>query len=435
MCLAVEKQQVCCEYIGESARRTRDRLEIRVRRGDPLTAFAALKRDQFASGYDAELDSQALHLIHSYFGDQFLLQAHTELNKIANDLLRFICQFIEYKAHERLSRRLSKEKDTPGVLRLMRYVKHFPSEAEKDKVVELAVDHTDIGLITIMPHADSESLQILSNDYQWIDIERNQGADTIVAIVGEQLAYLSNYTFQAVRHRVIETPTHATRYSLPFLMRAPAEFELVQAKTGQRRLARDVLNHIFELPVSVQRRYQTALHLVDQYSVASDPSKRSTRLVAAAAAFHAQSAISDAIWPLFLFFDHGLPSSSTHKRFRSNDNLTCTDTQPLQLLEDRCWSPQLYAQFEGKGWNPTQWPDGIEFFECSLPKTTDETNTKPTDVERWIIFLVPLGFLEVTPSEEAKSSSDFDWTLRCSSVLKGRGWLEAAFDLNRYRLH
>lgn len=394
----------------------RDRLEIRVRREKTKRAFAALKRDQFASGYDNQLNKASSKLIESYFPQDILVKAHGDLETMANRVLELLCDYVGYSEHDGLATRLKEEKDTPGVLRLLRYATQGPNVAEtgvENRSVELAIDHTDIGLITVMPHSDAETLQILSRDFKWIDVEKGQPEDSVVVIVGEQLAFLSNYRLQAVRHRVVSSSSLPTRFSLPFLMRSPADFELGQVGSERRRLSKSVLNHTFELHESLASATRAASRLLLAYQEASAGSKRITHLVGASIA---QNIFSDPLlpWPLFLFFEDRTPSSSSHKRFRSSC-AECSDRS--SLTGDLQPTTTNLLSIDGKGWNPSEWINiDIKYFTCTFEE------------HRFLILPIPLATVDWS-----KFPNDLLWSIRSTVVIHGRPRLEASCDLNSHR--
>lgn len=404
---------VCCECV-DGGPGLRDRLEIRVRRGTTDVAFPALKRDQFAAGYDSVIDGKSTQLLHSHFSESVLLQVHKQLELLANDFLKLLCGFINYSDHEALEQCLKSEQDTPGVLRLLRYVPTIPKEESHGRT-ELAVDHTDIGLITVMPHSEAESLQILSQRFEWIDVERNQSSDTVVVIVGEQLAYLSNYRFQAVRHRVIPTKSQTSRHSMPFLMRAPAHFQLLQVDTGRAHAAKDVLNHVFQLYPWFQETASLALELVELYLRASSASNKPVRILASSLA-QSTNQLPLNIQPLFIFFERKLPSSSSHKRFTKLVE-SCENRKPVHTatLPDA----HLLRTADQKGWNTSEWASyDAQFCLCSLAG------------RKWCLILVPLESLDLVSPPD-----DMAWTTRSTVVLTGRASLESKFDLNSFRLN
>lgn len=379
-----------------------------------MRAFAALQRDQFISGYDDGLKPETSKLVNSYFTKEILVKAHRELEKIANRVLELLCAYVGYSEFEPLQSRLSNEKDTPGILRLLRYAPKALGEQE-ERVTELAADHTDLGLISLMPHSEAESLQIMSQQFDWINIERGQPKDSIVVIIGEQLAFLSNYRLQAVRHRVIPSPSLIPRFSLPFLLRMPADFELAQAGTEKRRVTRDIRNHIFELSNHLHSASHIARRLQAAYANVAAASKRSTRLVAASIAQDNDPKSPPSSWPVILFFDGKLPSNATHRRFKRLCE-ECEDTSSPKELEPE--DKHLIVQANYKGWNPSQWAlHSVSSFECTF------------EGQRFLVISVAQDDV----AGEDLASSDLRWTILSMAVLAGRPYLEANYDLNPFR--
>lgn len=416
-----EKKQVCCEYIGQKPTGTRDRLEIRIhKQGRQKIPFSALKRDQFASGYDSTIAGSSNELIDRYFAGNHLVEAHTALEQVGKELIALFCQFLGYSSHGELKYRLEQETETPGVLRLMRYAEEPPSGSQNS---ELAIDHTDIGLITLMPHSSAETLQILSKKFDWIDVEKGQPHDTLVVIVGEQLAYLSNYTFQAVRHRVIPSPQMDThRYSMPFLMRAPADFQLAQTGTGKNRLAKDVLNHIFEMPKPLQRRMKSAKKIFKRFSMRQLEMKSGNLVSAGAISTPSDVNISFENWPLLLFFKE-IPQQAEIELLRSLF-VNCSKASPAGALASTIGHISSFQRIESKGWNLVVWPKEVLAFQAS------------SKTRSWTLFLVPVS----NPSDDVKaqlisSSEDLAYAVRSCVVIAGRDVLESVFDLNRFRLY
>jgi hypothetical protein len=403
----------------------RDRLEIRLRRnGSQKIPFSALKRNQFASGYDFTVNEDTVDIIRRYYTDENLVEAHTSLEEVGNQLLSLFCDYLGYSAHQDLSDCLYKEPDTPGVLRIMRYLDSPPEGASNG---ELLPDHTDIGLITLMPHSSAETLQILSKDFDWIDVEKGQSSDTLVAIVGEQLAYLSNYKLRAVRHRVMPSShLNTTRYSMPFLMRAPADFQIIQNGTDKMRIAKHVLNHIFEMPKPIQRRMKRAKHLYRSYLALSSGFEVSTNLVSVSIALPLIDLSKEFRWPIFFFYDHSTPSLTELEAFRTHLS-SCGPISSARSLASSLNGPSAFIRIEERGWQVDDWPESVLAFEGR------------SKGRNWIFFLIPLH-LASTPNHAAEiapvaSFTDLAYSVRSSIVITGRQPLEAVFDLNQYRLY
>lgn len=411
------KQQLCCEYIGQETHSVRDRLEVRVDRSTN-TPFASLKRDQFANGYESKIDTESSNVLRQYYKSDLLLRAHEELERIGTDLMSMLCSYMGYLNSAPLFTALASENETPGVLRFLRYVREKPTESANAKT-ELAIDHTDIGLITLMPFSAAKSLQILSPTFDWIDVEEGRSSDTVVAIVGEQLAYISNYLFEAVRHRVVETDDLAERISFPFLMRAPADLEITQIGTKRRRPSKEILNHIFELPPKLQLLAKTGVELATAYREAIKDSKRNTHVVAAVLACPKVGGPVEHAWDLLLFFDAGLPSSTSHRRFTKYSSYSAAKS-PLQTHKDDDITRKRYRTSPNGGWQKNQWPSGVESFSY-----VDEEHSIALNVNM-------VSIRDHVGTDEAHS--DLAWTARSSLVLFGRKLLEQLFDLNSHRI-
>jgi isopenicillin N synthase-like dioxygenase len=70
----------------------------------------------------------------------------------------------------------------------------------------LAQDHTDIGLVTLMPCSNVPSLQVLNKSFEWVEVENKDNDRTaIIVCVGEQMAFLSNYYYEPSRHRIVRS--------------------------------------------------------------------------------------------------------------------------------------------------------------------------------------------------------------------------------------
>jgi isopenicillin N synthase-like dioxygenase len=102
---------------------------------------------------------------------------------------------------------------------------HFFRYFEKPKTPDSlgCVEHTDSGLITIIPVAEEPGLELLSwKDFSWNPVEKiklpNQTAPILSVLVGETLSFLTNRYFQATVHKVVFE--NQERYSTPFQLRA-----------------------------------------------------------------------------------------------------------------------------------------------------------------------------------------------------------------------
>eukprot|EP01130_Rhizamoeba_saxonica_P016851 TRINITY_DN786_c0_g1_i3.p1 TRINITY_DN786_c0_g1~~TRINITY_DN786_c0_g1_i3.p1 ORF type:complete len:226 (+),score=26.82 TRINITY_DN786_c0_g1_i3:313-990(+) len=122
--------------------------------------------------------------------------------------------------------------------KVIEYEQITESEHLCEKIEIVAADHTDIGFITIMACSDIPGLQVLQGD-EWVGVEQIiRDADIppneiLFVISGEQMNYLSNGTFPAIRHRVIRSNREVKdRISFPFFYRMGPKHSINKFENG-----------------------------------------------------------------------------------------------------------------------------------------------------------------------------------------------------------
>jgi isopenicillin N synthase-like dioxygenase len=104
----------------------------------------------------------------------------------------------------------------PGGNSILRAVHYPPVPADADPRALRAAPHEDINLITLLPAASDEGLEILTPTGDWLPVSARPGE--IVADAGDMLARMTNGRIPATTHRVVASGDAATRsrYALPF---------------------------------------------------------------------------------------------------------------------------------------------------------------------------------------------------------------------------
>ncbi len=139
----------------------------------------------------------------------------------------------------------------PSCASLLRLIHYFPRDGKQEKQEEVFEDHTDFGLLTIVPVSRVPGLQLWKQDAQeWMAVEEIYRQDEtegmkLVVFCGETLQHATNGYFKAARHRVLldassssssytedtermegekhllaETEAQGRRISCPFFLRA-----------------------------------------------------------------------------------------------------------------------------------------------------------------------------------------------------------------------
>ncbi len=142
---------------------------------------------------------------------------YSELEKYAIPLQEAIILSINRKSQEKIPtdffHQMTKEGDC--LLRALYYA------AFSELLTRLfwAAAHTDIDLLTILPFATAQGLQVLVGD-EWLNVIVPD--DAFVINVGDMLENLTNGLFKSARHRVLAQTPHQDRFSMVFFIHPTA---------------------------------------------------------------------------------------------------------------------------------------------------------------------------------------------------------------------
>lgn len=87
---------------------------------------------------------------------------------------------------------------------------HYPANPPKDCL--WAAEHTDIDLLTILPHATADGLQVQNKLGEWVDVRVPENAFIVNA--GDMLENITNGEFRSGLHRVVAKEGNYERYSI-----------------------------------------------------------------------------------------------------------------------------------------------------------------------------------------------------------------------------
>lgn len=232
-----DKPNLLCQYVKDIMYDPRDRLELRMDYKSN-SVVPCLSKSQYKEGFVTS-STDHTSILKKYF-DQSLEKLFNTTHDIALIVVRTLCNYIQYPYTDELINSFSNEDKSTSVIRILRYVS-FPYPS--NEVLELARDHTDIGLITFMPCSSTKTLEILNTSSQWINVEEGKEKFIVTIIGGEQIAYLSNNFYIATRHRIINSNKNR-RISFPFLMRCPPEYEMKNIEK-KSKLCKDITNKMY----------------------------------------------------------------------------------------------------------------------------------------------------------------------------------------------
>jgi len=137
----------------------------------------------------------------------------------------------------------SRVKGGESLLRLI----HYPS-ISKEQLSTIkpgavrAAAHEDINLITLLPAATSEGLQLLSNEGQWVDVECEN--NSIIVDSGDMIQNLTGGILRSTTHRVANPKDFSVpRFSMPFFIHPRGDVSLAPDGDLIKNLSHKNLNN------------------------------------------------------------------------------------------------------------------------------------------------------------------------------------------------
>ena len=125
---------------------------------------------------------------------------------------------------ESLSKMVRGSKDT-----LFRVI-HYPAMELAEEGSLRAAPHEDINLITLLPMATADGLQVLHTDGSWIDVGGDPNA--IIVNVGDMLQEATRGYLKSTTHRVLNKDMSNPRYSAPLFIHPRSDVVLSSRYTA-----------------------------------------------------------------------------------------------------------------------------------------------------------------------------------------------------------
>lgn len=162
---------------------------------------------------------------------------YSQMNAFAETLLSWVEQEMPEDLRKALSEPLSQMvKESP--MTLLRFIHYPPLSGNEDPSAVRAAAHEDINLITILPAATADGLQVQTMEGNWVDVECNQ--DCIVINTGDMLSECTGGYYRATPHRVINPTGEAakvSRLSMPLFLHPREDVILSDCHSAKSYLA------------------------------------------------------------------------------------------------------------------------------------------------------------------------------------------------------
>lgn len=168
-----------------------------------------------------------------------MLEFYNKMDEISFTLLKALSLYLG-----------KKEEFLPGtclggesILRMI----HYPAIGEEaiKKIPEgsvRAAAHEDINLITLLPAATSEGLQLLTKDGEWMDVETE--GNCIIVDSGDMMQNMTGGILRSTTHRVANPKDFSKpRYSMPFFVHPRGEVSLSPDKDIIKKFSKNYINN------------------------------------------------------------------------------------------------------------------------------------------------------------------------------------------------
>lgn len=155
-----------------------------------------------------------------------------ELTSMASILLRWVDENAPANVRAKFSMPLPKmiEKSDRILLRIL----HYPPLTGHEPIGAIrAAEHADINLITLLPAATAEGLQVKDANGNWLNVPINPG--WIIVNAGDMLQECSNHYYISTAHRVLNPTGEAakkSRLSMPLFLHPRSDVVLSSRYTA-----------------------------------------------------------------------------------------------------------------------------------------------------------------------------------------------------------
>lgn len=199
--------------------------------------YASTELSETAKGYDQK---DLKEFYHYYLGGRcpkacraVSIQLATELTAMASTLLSWIEQSSPLDVKAKFSMPLPKMIKNSH-LTLLRLIHYPPLTGNEPTGAMRAAAHEDINLLTLLPAATAEGLQVKDAHGHWIDVPINPG--WIIVNAGDMLQECSGHYYISTSHRVLNPTGEAakkSRLSMPLFLHPNDEVILSARHTAQ----------------------------------------------------------------------------------------------------------------------------------------------------------------------------------------------------------
>src|SRR3989344_2502487 len=199
--------------------------------------FASVALSETAKGYDKKDLKEFYHFYTWGRCPEHLrpvtLQLYSELNIFAETLLQWIEQNAPQDIQDNLSIPLS-DMIKGSKRTLFRMIHYPPLRGNEPLGAVRAAPHGDINLLTVLPAATAEGLQVKDSQGRWIEVPINP--NWIIVNIGDMLQECTQGYYPSTQHRVMNPTGEAakkSRLSMPLFLHPLDDVQLSSRYTAE----------------------------------------------------------------------------------------------------------------------------------------------------------------------------------------------------------
>lgn len=202
--------------------------------------FAPMSLSETAKGYDVKDLKEFYHYYPWGRCPPHLKNITHELYQQLASMAETLLQWVEDNTPAEITRNFSmplSEMIKNSLRTLFRIIHYPPLRDDHEKGAIRAAAHEDINLLTLLPAATAEGLQVLDNQGNWYDVPCDKSL--IIVNSGDMLSECTNGYFRATTHRVINPVGEKalqSRLSMPLFLHPREDVRLSKRHTAESYL-------------------------------------------------------------------------------------------------------------------------------------------------------------------------------------------------------
>lgn len=205
--------------------------------GKTLDGYVSPDVSEIARGYDVKDLKEFFSVFQTGKFPEFLGSATRQLANEMISLAATLLQWIEDETPQEIKEKFSmplSEMIEDGSRHLLRIIHYPPLTGSEEEGAVRAAEHEDSNLLTLLPSATSQGLQVKDVNGNWHDVPCDY--NSISVNIGDMLQICSDGCYPSTTHRVcnpVGSDAKVSRYSMPLFLHPHFDVRLSEEYTAK----------------------------------------------------------------------------------------------------------------------------------------------------------------------------------------------------------